>query len=72
MILFALLPASAQPYAKAVVAALGLILQAAIATIPGIPDGFAVAAAFLTALGVLAQPNAEVEIDRTPGRHEAL
>lgn len=59
MILFALLPEAWQPYAKSVVAAIGLILSAVAVAIPNAPDWVSVAIAFLTALGVYAQPNAE-------------
>ena len=82
MLLFALLPASWRPYAKAVVAALGSVLQVAAVTIPGAPDWLAVAVAFMTALGVLAQPNADANgngipdhledaVDAPVGRHAA-
>lgn len=83
MILFALLPASARPYAKAIVAAIGLVLSTAAAVIPGCPSWVTVVVAFLTALGVYAQPNADangngipddleaVLGDGTPGKHAA-
>lgn len=72
MILFALIPAAWRPYAKAVVATLGLLLQTAVATIPGLPDWVAVAVAFLTALGVYAQPQADANGNGIPDDLEAL
>ena len=82
MILFALLPASWRPYAKAVVAALGTVLQVAAVTIPGVPAWVSIAVAFMTALGVLSQPNEdangngipdylEADADAPTGRHAA-
>ena len=59
MILFSLIPESWRPYAKTVVASIGLILSAIVVAVPSVPDWAPVALAFLTALGVYAQPNAD-------------
>lgn len=58
MILFDLLPEKARPYAKSLVAALGLVLSAVAVAIPQAPEWVPVALAFLTALGVYQVPNA--------------
>lgn len=57
MVLFALIPASWRPYAKTVVASIGLVLAALAVALPVVPDWVPVATAFLTALGVYGQPN---------------
>lgn len=66
MILFALIPAAWRPYAKAVVASLGLVLSALAVALPETPEWLPVAVAFLTALGVYAQPNADADGDGIP------
>ena len=56
--LFGLLPATWQPYAKFVVAMLGVIVTSAIATFDSVPAFVVYISTVLTALGVYGIPNA--------------
>jgi len=71
MILFSLIPESWRPYAKTVVASIGLVLSAIVVAVPSAPDWAPVALAFLTALGVYAQPNADANSNGIPEVDEA-
>jgi hypothetical protein len=67
VILFLLLPSAWRPYAKTVVASLGLILSALAVALPDVPEWVPVGVSLLTALGVYAQPNGGTEhADETP------
>ena len=55
--LFGLLPANWQPYAKFVVAMIGVIVTSAIATFDSVPAFVVYISTVLTALGVYGIPN---------------
>ena len=55
--LVSLLPEKAQPYAKTIVAVLGVIVGAIVSSLDSVPAWLNVVVAVLTALGVYAVPN---------------
>jgi ABC-type uncharacterized transport system permease subunit len=52
-----LLPVKVQPYAKTIVAVLGVVVGAVVSSLDSVPSWLNVVVAVLTALGVYAVPN---------------
>ena len=59
-----LLPAKVQPYAKTIVAVLGVIVGTVVDSLDEVPPWLTLAVAILTALGVYAAPNKDPRAER--------